>query len=90
MYFSKTECTDIDLLLLSLFNWNWVDTRWQWYTFTHKQYTEYRGRNTQNNYKEKNNNYKERNWEVNWEVRAVPYLCELYTGVCLTAEEKAR
>jgi len=23
-------------------------------------------------------------------VRAVPRLCELYTGICLTAEEKAR
>jgi hypothetical protein len=26
----------------------------------------------------------------NWGVRAVPRLCELYPGICLTAEEKAR
>jgi hypothetical protein len=26
----------------------------------------------------------------NWEVRAVPRLCELYPGICLTTEEKAR
>jgi hypothetical protein len=29
-------------------------------------------------------------WEVNWEVRAVPRLCELYPGICLKTEEKAR
>jgi hypothetical protein len=26
----------------------------------------------------------------NWEVRAVPRLCELYPGICLTTEEKSR
>jgi hypothetical protein len=26
--------------------------------------------------------------ENSWEVRAVPRLCELYPGICLTAEEK--
>jgi hypothetical protein len=26
----------------------------------------------------------------NWEVRAVPRLCVLYPGICLTPEEKAR
>jgi hypothetical protein len=25
----------------------------------------------------------------NWEVRAVPRLCELYPGICLTTEGKA-
>jgi hypothetical protein len=44
---------------------------------------------THNNYKENKNNYKEKNWEVNWEVRAVPRLCKLYPGICLTTEEKA-
>jgi hypothetical protein len=68
--------------LLLLFNCNWVDTLWLQYTFTHKQYTEYRGWNTHKNYKEKN-------WGVNWEVRLVPRLCELYPGICVTAEEKA-
>jgi hypothetical protein len=33
---------------------------------------------------------KKKNWEVNWEVRAVPRLCELYPGICLTTEENAR
>jgi uncharacterized protein YdaL len=33
---------------------------------------------------------KKQNWEVNWEVRAVPRLCELYPGICLKTEEKAR
>jgi rhamnose utilization protein RhaD (predicted bifunctional aldolase and dehydrogenase) len=49
------------------------------YTFAHKQYTEYRERNIHNNKKKKF-----------WEVRAVPRLCELYPGICLTTEEKAR
>jgi hypothetical protein len=26
----------------------------------------------------------------NWEVRAVPRLCDLYPGICLTTKEKAR
>jgi hypothetical protein len=33
---------------------------------------------------------RKKNWEVNWEVRAVPRLCELYPGIFLTTEEKAR
>jgi hypothetical protein len=33
---------------------------------------------------------KKKNWAVNWEVRAVPRLCVLYPGVCLTTEEKTR
>jgi hypothetical protein len=49
------------------------------YTFTNKQYTEYKERNIYNNKKKKN-----------WEVRDVPRLCELYLGICLTTEEKAR
>jgi hypothetical protein len=40
--------------------------------------TVYRGRNTHN----KNNKIRE--------VWAVPRLCELYPGICLTSEEKAR
>jgi hypothetical protein len=48
------------------------------YTFTHKQYTEYRERNIHNN-KQKNKI---------WEVLAVPCLCDLYPGFCLTTEEK--
>jgi hypothetical protein len=48
------------------------------YTFTHKQYTEYGERNIHNNKKK------------NWEVRAVPRLCDLYPGIGRTTEEKAR
>jgi hypothetical protein len=33
---------------------------------------------------------KGKNWEINWELRAVPHLCVLYPGICLTTEEKAR
>jgi hypothetical protein len=33
---------------------------------------------------------KKKNWEVNWEVQAVPRRCELYHGICLTTEEKAQ
>jgi hypothetical protein len=50
------------------------------YTFTHKQYAEYRGRSKHNNKKR----------EVNWEMQNVPRICELYPGICLTTEEKAR
>jgi hypothetical protein len=45
---------------------------------------------TQNTTDGTHNNYKEKNWVVNWEVQAVPRLCELYPGICLTTEEKAR
>jgi hypothetical protein len=31
-----------------------------------------------------------KNREVSWEVRAVPRLCELYPGIYLTTQEKAR
>jgi hypothetical protein len=55
----------------------------------HTQYTEYRARNTHNNYKGKKQ-LQGKKWEVNWEVRAVPRLCELYPGICLTTEEKSR
>jgi hypothetical protein len=42
---------------------------------THKQYTEYRERNIHNN-------------KEIWKVRAVPRLCEVYPGICVTTEEK--
>jgi hypothetical protein len=72
------------LLLLLLFNCNWVDTRWQQYsTHLHTNITQ----NTENGAHIK---IKKKKWEVNWEVRAVSCLCELYPGICLTTEEKAR
>jgi hypothetical protein len=55
-------------------NCNWDDTRWQYYS------THLHTNNTQNN---TNNNWLRRVW-------AVPRLCELYPGICLTTEEKAR
>jgi len=49
------------------------------YTFTNKQYTErYKTNNTQNN------------TTIFGTMRAVPRLCELYPGICLTTEERAR
>ena len=48
------------------------------YTFTHKQYTE----------RHKTNNTKQH--KDFGRVRAVPRLCEVYPGICLTTEEKAR
>jgi hypothetical protein len=48
------------------------------YTFTHKQHTE--GQKTK--YIEQHKNL--------GRVRALPRLCELYPGICLTTEEKAR
>jgi hypothetical protein len=33
---------------------------------------------------------RKRNWVVNWNGRAVPRLCDLYPGICLTTEEKSR
>ena len=47
------------------------------YTFTHKQYTE----------RHKTNRTTQ---QMFGRVRAVPRLCELYPGICLTTEEKAR
>ena len=47
------------------------------YTFTHKQYTE---RQKNNKYIEQHKNFRR--------VRAVPRLCGLYPGICLTTEEK--
>jgi hypothetical protein len=51
------------------------------YTFTHKQYTDYRERNIHKNQK---------NLKLILEMRAVPRICELYPGICLTTEEKVR
>ena len=46
-------------------------------------YTQTVHRTTQNKqYTEQHNNL--------WRVRVVPRLCELYPGICLTTEEKAR
>jgi hypothetical protein len=51
------------------------------YTFAHKQYTERQKKNKQ---------YVEQHKNVIGTVRAVPRLGELYPGICLTTEEKAR
>jgi hypothetical protein len=32
--------------------------------------------------------YESKNLKLIWELRAVPRLCELYPGICLTTEEK--
>jgi hypothetical protein len=56
------------------------------YTFTHKKHTEYRERKIHNN--KKLGTYITIK-QLIWEVRAVPRLCELYPGICLTTEEKS-
>jgi hypothetical protein len=73
------------LLLLLLFNCSWVDTRWQQYsTHLHTNSTQNTEDGAHITIKKK------KNWELNWEVRTVPRLCELYPGICLTTKEKAR
>jgi hypothetical protein len=64
-------------------NCNWVDSRWQYYS------THLHTNNTQNS---ENGTYIKikKFYRLIWEVRAVPRLCELYAGICLTTEEKAR
>jgi hypothetical protein len=65
-------------------NCSWVDTRWQ-YTFTHKQYIEH------HNEQQNNTNNKQNNTNNKFgRVLAVPSSCELYPGICLTTEGKAR
>jgi len=60
-------------------NCNWVATRWQVIHI----YTQTKHHTTQNKqYIEQHNNF--------GRVRAVPRLCGLYPGICLTTEEKAR
>jgi hypothetical protein len=73
-----------------IFNRNWVDTRWQQYS------THFHTNNTQNiengtyiTLKELNIYNNKKKLSI-WGVRAVPRLCELYRGICLTTEEKAR
>jgi hypothetical protein len=78
------------LLLLLLFDCNWVDTRWQQYnTHLHTQTHTHTVHRTQ--VTEHTNQLKiKKKLEINWEVRAVTRLCELYPGICLTTEEKTR
>jgi hypothetical protein len=65
------------MLVIIFFNCSWVDTRWQFNsTHLHTNSTQ----NTENGaYIIKSQN---------WELRAVPRLCELYPGICLITEEK--
>jgi hypothetical protein len=59
------------------------------YTFTHKQYTERQKKNKQYIEQHKKQNA-EQHKNVIGTVRAVTHLGELYPGICLTTEEKAR
>jgi len=68
---------DIDIFV----NCNWGDTRWQYYsTHLHTNSTQ---NNTINNRTTKLTTYLGR-------ARAMPRLCVLYPGICLTTEERAR
>jgi hypothetical protein len=77
--------TDIDIFV----KYNWVATRWQLYN------THLHTNNTQNDTKQtihrttQNKQYIEQHKNFG-RVRAVPRLGELYPGICLTSEEKAR
>ena len=63
---------DIDIFV----NCNWVDTRWQQYSTHLHARTHTHTQSTQNN-------------TINLgRVRAVPRVCDLYPGICLTTEEK--
>jgi hypothetical protein len=65
---------------LFIFNGNRVDTRWQQYsTQLHTNCTQNTENGTYITIKEKI-----------WEVQAVLRICKLYSGICLTTEEKAR
>jgi hypothetical protein len=71
--------------MIHIFNSNWVDTRWQKYR-THLRVHTNSVQNTENG------TYItiKKLTTVIWETRAVPRLCELYPGICLTTEKKAR
>jgi hypothetical protein len=79
---------DIDIDIDIFINCNWVATRWQLYsTHLHTNNTE-RHKNNQYTEQHKNKQYTE---QLKYgKVRAVHRLCELYPGICLTTEEKAR
>jgi hypothetical protein len=79
----RTDFIDyLFIVCLFIINCNWVDTRWQQYsTHLHTNSTQNTENGTYITIKRK---------RKMWEVRAVPRLCELYPGVCLTTDEKAR
>jgi hypothetical protein len=68
-----------DMTYDMIFNCNSVDTRWQQYS------KQLHINNTQNRIHITIKQYK-----TNWEVLAMPCLCQLYPGISLTAEEKGR
>jgi hypothetical protein len=71
-----------------IFNCSWVDTWWQ---STVNIYTQNAENGTYITIKNVGSYIKIKiKLKLIWEVRAVPRLCELYPGVCLTTEEKAR
>jgi hypothetical protein len=82
---------DIYDMIYDIFNCKWVATRWQLYN------THLHTNNTQNDTKQYIEQHKIWAQHKIWEqykkfgrVRAVPRLGELYPGICLTTEEKAR
>ena len=61
------------------------------YTYTHKQYRKrHKTNNTKNTKIHRTTQKILRATQQLGRVRAVPRLCGFYTGICLTAEEKAR
>jgi hypothetical protein len=84
IYFPYTAFSLLIVDIVIFANCNWVDSRWQ-YTFTHKQRIEHQHLQ-QNNTNNKQNNTNNKFGRV----LAVPSHYELYLGICLTTEEKAR
>jgi len=70
-----------------IFNWNWVATRWQFSTHTNNtgNVTKQTIQRTQ-----KYIEHKKYTEQQLGRVRALPRLCGVYPGICLTTEEKAR
>jgi hypothetical protein len=68
-------------MIYDRFNRNWVDTRWQQYS------SHLHTNSTQNT---ENGTYITIKKLTNLGSAGMPSLCELYPGICLTTEEKAR
>jgi hypothetical protein len=76
-------------LIFDIFvNCNWVDTRWQLYS-THLHTNNTQDKKKKRYIEQHKKQYIEHK-NVIGTVRAVPRLGELYSGICLTTEEKTR
>jgi hypothetical protein len=86
LFYTDIIIVIIIIIIIIIINRNWVDTRWQ------PSSTNLHTNSTQNTEDGEHTTIqkKKKNWKVNWEVRAVPRLCELYPDICLTTKVNAR